>query len=144
MILGSFDQFGRPYVQGRLSFPGLNLDGYIDFLVDTGADNTTIHPRDAIMMGVNHAGLTRSARPSIGVGGTTTTYEEPAVIIFDDGQFLQIYISDVSVAAPRQHNMQFPSLLGQDIMKNWRIVHDKPRGRLTFTVQHADLRIRRP
>lgn len=142
MILGSFDSEGRPYVQGRLSFPNLKLDGYIDFLVDTGADDTTIHPRDAIMMGVNHKNLTLSPVERYGIGGTTTPYEEDAIIIFEDGQYLQVYTISVVVPKPQKYNMRFPSLLGQDIMKHWRIVHDTPRGLLTFTPNSADLKIR--
>ena len=57
MILGSFDADGRPYMQGRLFFPRLQLDAYIDFLVDTGADVTTLHPPDSITMGIQFGDL---------------------------------------------------------------------------------------
>lgn len=47
MITGSYGARGRPYVQGRLVIPRLSVDGYLDMLVDTGADSTTIHTDDA-------------------------------------------------------------------------------------------------
>lgn len=48
MITGSFDGEGRPYVQGRLIISRFKVDGFIDFLMDTGADTTTLHPDDGI------------------------------------------------------------------------------------------------
>ena len=47
MIVGEFDEQGRPYVQGRLIIPRLNVNRRITFLLDTGADKTCLHPRDA-------------------------------------------------------------------------------------------------
>lgn len=142
MIEGAYDtHYGRPYVQGRLSFPGLGIDGYIDFLVDTGADVTTLHPRDGIAMNVPFNNLT-PGQPSQGIGGFADTFEEPAVIMFADGSFVRLYTASLSVAKPTKFNLTVPSLLGQDILRHWRMVHDKPRNKLTFTVQHADLSMR--
>ncbi len=63
------------------------------------------------------------------------------MILFEDGRSTRLYSLVVSIPKPSSHNMGFPSLLGQDIIQHWRMVHDKPRGRLTFTVQKADLSI---
>ena len=52
MITGSFDGEGRPYVQGRLIISRFKVDGFIDFLMDTGADTTTLHPDDGIQLHV--------------------------------------------------------------------------------------------
>ena len=46
MIHGYFDQYGRPYVEGRLIIERLGIDGRVHFLVDTGADSTALHSRD--------------------------------------------------------------------------------------------------
>ena len=41
-IAGFFDGVGRPRVEARVGFTGLNLGGEIRFVVDTGADRTLI------------------------------------------------------------------------------------------------------
>ena len=122
--------------------PQFHVDGYIDFLVDTGADITTLHPRDALPMGVDYDQLNSSASPHYGIGGIEYPYEEPAIIFFEDGRFVRLYSVRVSIPKPADHNMSFPSLLGQDIIQHWRMVHDKPRDRITFTVQRADVSVR--
>ncbi len=143
MIEGSFDRVRRrPYVQGRLFLPRLGVDRNIDFLVDTGADTTTIHPPDTQTMGINYPQLGPATRPQMGIGGVDYAHEEPAVIAFEDGSLERIYYVITAIPRPSEHNMGFPSLLGQDIIQHWRMVHDKPRDRLTFTAQRADLSIR--
>ena len=144
MIDGSFDQFGRPYVQGRLALPRLRVDNYIDFLVDTGADITTLHPRDAYLMRVTFNRL-RPGTPIVGMGGVAASFEEPAVLVFQDGEFIRVYTTVIAIPEPGTHNMRLPTVLGQDILKKWRMVHDKSRDRLTFTPQGpqgSDLRMR--
>ena len=37
MIRGRFDHYRRPYVLGRLILPRWNIQGEVDFLVDTGS-----------------------------------------------------------------------------------------------------------
>ena len=44
VIRGRFDHYRRPYVLGRLILPRWNIQGEVDFLVDTGADSTIISP----------------------------------------------------------------------------------------------------
>ena len=144
MIKGRFNEFtGRPYVRGRLFLPRFRIHGYIDFLVDTGADTTTLHPPDALRLDVNYNQLHLSTRSYHGIGGVEYPYEELAYISFDDNQSVCSYRIDVSIPESANHNMFFPSLLGQDVIKHWRMVHDKPRDRLTFTVQKADLSVPR-
>ena len=45
MITAYFDN-GRPHVSAHIEIPRLNITGTIPLLVDTGADNTCIHPKD--------------------------------------------------------------------------------------------------
>jgi hypothetical protein len=37
---------GAPYIEARISFPRLGLQGLVSFLVDTGADGTVLMPAD--------------------------------------------------------------------------------------------------
>ena len=141
MINGGFDPFGRPYVRGRLALPRLQVDNYVDLLVDTGADCTTLHPRDGILMDTPYGQLIPGA-PITGMGGIASSYDEPAVVLFQDGPFIRVYSIILSIPEPGPHNDRLPSLLGQDVLQSWRMVHDKPGDRLTFTVKHADLGMR--
>ena len=50
MIMGYFDQFGTPWVEGRLIIQRLEVDGPVSFLVDTGADLCALHPPDGITL----------------------------------------------------------------------------------------------
>ena len=52
MIEGYFDRHGRPYLQGRLIIERLQVDGPIEFLVDTGSDGTVLHPKDGQLLNV--------------------------------------------------------------------------------------------
>ena len=45
MITAYFDN-GRPHVSAHIEIPRLNITGTIPLLVDTGADNPCIHPKD--------------------------------------------------------------------------------------------------
>ena len=120
--------------------PRIHVNGYIDFLVDTGADVTTLHPRDAIVMSVPYE-LFYPGSPIFGIGGVESTYEERAVIVFDDGQYMRFYALHLSIAQPKPENLALPSLLGQDILRHWNMVHDKSKDRLTFTARYSMLRM---
>ncbi len=45
MIIGEFDDRGRPYVEGRVIIPRLNINEIVTFLLDTGADGTCLPTR---------------------------------------------------------------------------------------------------
>ncbi len=51
MIIGGFDEYGRPFIRGRLSIPRLDINSEIDFLLDTGADVTCLHSGDLRQIG---------------------------------------------------------------------------------------------
>lgn len=58
MILGRFgNTTGRPYVNGRLLLPRLNISTNLSFLVDTGADISTLMPADGLTTGINYQEL---------------------------------------------------------------------------------------
>ena len=82
-----------------------------------------------------------SAGQSGGVGGLATYYSEPAYIAFRDETRTHIYLQNVGIAEPGDHNDSIPSLLGQDIMQHWRVLHDRPANSLTIDVVRSDLTI---
>ena len=77
-----------------------------------------------------------------GIGGISEYYKEPALVTFRDIEesSLQVYSLLVDIARPTQHNDSVPSLLGQDILRSWRVVHDRLSNDLAFEVHLADFR----
>ncbi|MBI4311799.1 MAG: hypothetical protein HY681_08455 [Chloroflexi bacterium] len=51
---------------------------------------------------------------------------------------MQLYRLPLAIARPNQHNQGLPSLLGQDILRHWRTVHDPTDSILEFTVRRSD------
>ena len=139
MIAGEFDPQGYPTVWGRLDLPQWNVSYTVPFLLDTGADVTTIHPRDAGNAGIPfdrlYAGVTVG-----GIGGQSTYYREPATLVFADDVERQSYCYDltVDIAKPEDVSGEIPSLLGRDIIDRWRMVYDRTDDLLEFTVRSAD------
>jgi len=59
-----------PYVQAFLLLPRLELQGLIDFLIDTGADNTTLSLIDLERINLDYRRLKRDSLRSVrGIGG---------------------------------------------------------------------------
>lgn len=138
MIIGRFDEQGRPTIDGRLSIPRLRVDRRrITFLLDTGADRTSLHPRDVSRVRISIEEL-GGALQSRGVGGLSTYYQEPAVLSFDDQSHARIYLVEILIAAPGQANEGLPSLLGRDVINNWNIRYGPTNDALECVVHYAD------
>jgi hypothetical protein len=121
-----------PVVRAFLHLPGLSTDFVaIDFLVDTGSTHTCLHPQDAkIRVGLDPALLANPARwdrrhPNNGMGGVATYYVWPAVYHFehDDGTVRQI-THEIDIAQPTATNSTLPSLLGMDVLRQFRVSVD--------------------
>ncbi len=80
MIAGWFDTRERPRVSARLIVPRFGLSGRIDFLVDTGATVTRLHPDDGRRVGCPFDEL-QNPRNLAGVGGSNQYFQEPGVIV---------------------------------------------------------------
>ena len=141
MIVGRFDSLGRPYLSSRLLIPRLQLNQRIEFLLDTGADSTCLHPRDArnATIPFDQLGNTRLSR---GVGGQSTYFREPAVLTFQDGELVRIYQVGLLIASPNDSNDALPSLLGRNVINNWLMEYDPSEDRLECTVRRADRTVR--
>lgn len=142
MLRGRFGATtGRPYIQGTISIPRLNVLRRLSLLLDTGADGTTLMPMDARALGIDFGALCRRIQ-SGGVGGAATTYREPAYLAFEseDGRTVYGYRVDLSIIAPSEDISNIPSLLGRDIINRWRITYDKSQLELTGEVVSCDMR----
>ena len=117
-----------PYISVR--FGPSTSDPSIDFLIDTGADWTTLSPRDALsLLGRSYLDIDfdRSAGriDLIGIGdGTGSAIVSPMELWFldtdgDDHRItMMVAICKPSPATPGRHgNWMMPSLLGRDILK---------------------------
>ena len=130
---------GRPYVEGRLLIPRLNITGDISFLVDTGADHTLLNPLDGIRMGIDYSQLTGDIE-IVGVGGLCHNYVEPAIAVFSEPKkTLYIYTITLEITPPNPEIMDIPSLLGRDILDQWRMTYNPSKNRLTFKVISANV-----
>jgi predicted aspartyl protease len=121
-----------PVVRATLQLPGLTQDFVaVDFLVDTGATSSCLHPRDAkIGLGIDPAMLADSSRwpsrrRSNGIGGMATSYVWPAVFQFehDDGSMQQV-THEIDIAQPSASNATLPSLLGMNVLRRFRVMVD--------------------
>lgn len=137
MIVGQFDSFGRPYVVCRLIIPRLRVSRRISFLLDTGADSTSLHPRDARAARIPFSQLS-NRRDSRGIGGRSPYFSEPAILSFSDDTVVRIYQVGLLIAEPNDTNETLPSLLGRNVINHCRMVYDPSEDRLQFTVRHAD------
>ena len=145
MIRGYFDpNFTDPLptVRVGLFLPGITPSSVsVNFLLDTGADTTALHPRDAIFrVGINEANLNQPSlwprrRRAGGVGGTGEYYLHPAHYAFrhDDGR-VQVIQADVWIARPSSANETLESLLGWDVLRHFRIELDWGTRQITLGI----------
>jgi hypothetical protein len=140
VLRGRFgDTTGAPYIEGRLIIPRLKVDGYVSFLVDTGADNTVLLQTDGTRLGLDYSKL-KNASQAVGVGGVATIYEETAFLVFSEPKTrIYFYNLNIQVLEPNPANDTTPSLLGRDIINRWRMSYNATSKRLFFKVLSADL-----
>ena len=138
LIIGHFGNCEQPQVDAILLFPRYMFETNLRFLVDTGSDITLIHPADLQRAGIPISQLTAGSGTG-GVGGQTATWVEPAIIRFfdHDGFGRYDYRLDVEIAQPTEHNRNFPSLLGMDVLSCWYTECDPINDLLRFTVRRT-------
>ncbi len=133
MIIGQFDERGRPFIEGRLLIPRLGLAGRVNFLVDTGASGMLLHPRDASDMDLPFGKLVNPVQ-RVGIGGAHTYYTESASILFLDSNEWRRFDVDLNIAPPNPDADRLPSLMGREVLNQMRMDYDFPARRLEFTV----------
>ena len=129
MIRGHFGSLGgrnAPYLRCYLEFPEFpDLEGgEVDFLVDTGADRTTLSRPAAENMGLNLATLPDGGT-STGVGGVSAVRMVESQLLvqsFSITFWLRIWES-------RHTSM---SVLGRDFMQRFALFIEERTGRVLF------------
>ena len=130
MIVGRFDNDGQPYVRCNVLLPRLGCQGQIYFLLDTGADTTTLHPDDASALGCLFDALVNPAEFT-GIGGTLLYYTELAALSFDDTDGgTQDFEIEIAVAKPHPATSGLVSLLGRDVLNQLDLEYSFRRSRL--------------
>jgi hypothetical protein len=136
MIVGRYD-FGRPTIDCHITIKSLNIDGVVPFLADTGCDRTTLMPFDSVPLKIPFDQLTNQ-RTAYGFGGGGKVFFIPAILVVSDKTTLYGYRFAIDIAEPTDALEGMPSLLGRDIMQNWKMNFDFPEHKLTFEIQTCD------
>jgi len=123
MIRGYFNS-GRPYVKGLVYFADFDQERPIQFLIDTGADITTVHPADFLPLNIDTASMGSPDRESIGIGGSAGSWSRSGIVMLpeDDSTTLSVLACDLDLAVPNETNMRYPSLLGRDVLQHFTLV----------------------
>ncbi len=137
MIPGRFDGTARPFVEGLVIIPRLQVNHTVRFLLDTGADFTCLHQDDAEDLGIPFEQLA-GRRNSRGIGGRSAYFRELAILSFTDESLARFYRVNLLVAEPNRSSVGLPSLLGRNVINHWYMQYDPTNGRLDCTVRHAD------
>ena len=139
-VRGSFEGAQRlPFVNARIVLPSLGVAGVIPFLVDTGADNTTIHwhdrrllvARDGEPLAPDAAFLERTS--ASGISLTPIDYGiEDAVLVFgtESGSTLTTDVRAQIELSPQRGVV--PSLLGRDVLEEARLDFNMPADELVL------------
>lgn len=138
MIRGFIGEREAPYIRARVILPRFGLEWEIDFLMDTGADDTCLHPMDVLNVGVPFERL-GNEEISTGIGGGASYYIEPGILAFEDGAQFRLYEVELPIAKPTEDNTRIPSLLGRNIINRWSVLYEPINGRLECRVLEADL-----
>ena len=118
MIKGGFDK-GRPTVLAEVSSRESANHMTVNFLIDTGALNTTIMPGDASKFQVDFSRLQSAPALHIG-GGMIPCYYISIDIDLIDGGVVYTYIGiDARIVNPLQCSVTHPSILGQTAWVRW-------------------------
>lgn len=118
-----------PYVEAGIELPRLGLSATVDFLIDTGADNTSLHPGDIIRLSISYRRMRRSTLtyPS-GIGGSMGYYQEPAILYFRDTTGpIRRFVCNIHVCQRTDERSVrgLPSILGRDFLNLCRSTMDK-------------------
>ena len=126
------------WVLGFVALPRFGVENPVRFLVDTGANTTTIHPADAQELGIDFGLLTGEAE-SRGIGGSSKVFREKARLFFQDSEthIWYPYELEISIADVAGYNRRYPSLLGSDVLSCWYLESDPTNGLLQFTVRRT-------
>jgi hypothetical protein len=134
----------RPWIDAEIEIPILNIKQTFTFLVDSGADVTILAVGDAISAiqkrGYRILGQSCEQKVSLGIGGQACYYVVDAKIAFmHPDNSIEGYCLELLIAKPakkgskkRDFQLKIPSLLGRNILCQFRMVMDYSRHELSL------------
>ena len=118
-----------------MSLPSLGTSAAVDFVIDTGADYTIIHPADALLL--VPLGITLPHDKGLGgIGLTPSRYASlpcRLTLTHTDGLSVLVVLPSVYLAQPGFANGVAPSLLGRDVLSGFRLVVDGNTGEVSLS-----------
>ena len=111
------------------------------FQACSGAPRFHLFDNDGNPSRISHNDCTPSATTVRGIAGTSQRYLEDAVISFRDSLGTPVfrYRVTVRIGKPDDVDLRLPSLLGQDLLTNWRTIHEPALQRLEFIPKTSDI-----
>ena len=77
---------------------------------------------------------------TLGIGGASENFAESAYLAFVGDEALYWYDIELHVCKPAEELMTIPSLLGRDVIDQWRVTYDKSASELLAEVISWDVR----
>lgn len=139
MIAGAFDRLGRPRISGWVIIQRLQITHPVTFILDTGADVTSIGISDTRAARIPLQ-LLQETREMHGIGGTLRYFVEPSRLVFYDYPLWRYYDIDLLIDGTLGSGIS-DSLLGRDIIDNWFVQYDPRLARLECAVRQADYNV---
>ena len=140
-IHGRYVQVGErpaaPRIAVFVSVGAMRQAVEVDFLVDTGADRTTLMPRDINALGLDLRSDAFDRSQTTGVGGSVQTRQAPAVLYFVDDEapdgLRRVNLTiDLLMTEDAHAAMRLPSLLGRDFLNRCACLFDPAANRLAM------------
>ncbi len=120
-----------PYVEEFVRITRWRVEAAVRFLVDTGADTTTLNAEATRTLGIAPAQLAQDQQVAVsGVGGVTAYVREPAVVrLYDDAAAeWRSFSTMLDIHTGEEETADLPSLLGLDVLNRCRCAIDASEG----------------
>ena len=140
MIFGNFDSGGRPYINGEVGIQEARLRRNVSFLLDTGASDIIISSNDARLLGVDYHRLASPVSLS-GIGGTALAHPGVADMVFVGQGVVYTYSRVPIYVLQASGNATAPSLLGQEMLKRWKMTFCFDISEIIISPRRFDTRI---
>ena len=139
-MLSWFDKTGAGFVSVYIHLPINNIIRRVDFLVDTGAEKTLLHPKDALDLGFSYENL--PTKIGIGFGGEFEYYvvknKEIYFIFLEEKKGKEIYYS-IKMNQIQLMQMNYISLhyikdsvLGRDFINKYELLFSFKKNMINF------------
>ena len=139
------DEPSAPYIRSTLYIPRIRLVTEVDFLVDTGADATSLHPYDVSRTGIDIGSLPGTLRAASGIGGTMRYIEADAFVYLYDTDARDWHRFPVFLAVSAEEQVdpgnRIPSVLGRDVLNDCLCTFDPRQETITLAPYEPESRL---